>query len=154
MKEDPEFALAYHQLAMASFWHGRAPDHVTARVKALEAAEARADRLPEKERLTLRVLRAVVDERNADAVRLTEEAVATYPLDKDVLLQAGDVHYHQDESGRRRFPTSNACSKLDPDHALATEHVTRGGALERTGGEATCHSSSAGPRPRPTQTRW
>jgi tetratricopeptide (TPR) repeat protein len=122
VKEDPEFALAHHQLAIASFWHGNTPDYKTARVKYLEAAEARADRLPEKERLTLRVLRAVVDERHADAVRLAEEAAAAYPLDKDVVLQAGDVHWHQEEPAAA-MPYFERVLQLDPDHALATDHL-------------------------------
>ncbi|MEI6226991.1 MAG: tetratricopeptide repeat protein, partial [Deltaproteobacteria bacterium] len=122
IKEDPEFALAHHQLAIASFWHGNAPDYKTARVKALEAAEARAERLPEKERLTLRVLRAVVDDRFADAVHLAEEAAAAYPLDKDVVLQAGDVHFHQEDPAAA-IPYFERVLQLDPDHALATEHL-------------------------------
>ena len=122
VREDPEFALAYHQLAIASEGHGRAPDYLTARVTSLEAAEARAERLPEKERLTLRVLRAIVDERNVDAVRLTEEAAATYPFDKDVILQAGEVHYHQ-ANLTAAIPYFELVLQLDPDHTLATEHL-------------------------------
>ena len=64
VKEDPEFALAYHQLALAAFWHEWKPIGTGAPgLKEVEAAEARADRLPEKERLTLRVFRALVDKR-------------------------------------------------------------------------------------------
>ncbi len=92
---DPDFALAYHQLAWAAFLHEWKPDSTGAPgLKEVEAAEARASRLPEKERLTLRLFRALVDRRLDDATRLSEEAVATYPLDKDVLFQVGDVFYH------------------------------------------------------------
>jgi hypothetical protein len=95
VKEDPEFALAYHQLALTAFWHewnsfkSDAPG-----VKEMEAAEARDHRLPEKERLSLRVFRALADRRINDAERLSGESVAAYPLDKDVLMQAGEVLLH------------------------------------------------------------
>ena len=47
VKEDPEFALAYHQLALAAFWHEWKPDSDGAPgLKEVEAAEARASRLP------------------------------------------------------------------------------------------------------------
>jgi len=92
VSEDPDFALAYHQLALAAFWHEWMPMGAgEPGLNEVEAAEARADRLPEKERLTLRIFRAHIDRRFSDAQRLCEEAVAAYPLDKDILLLAGDL---------------------------------------------------------------
>ncbi len=89
----------------------------------MEAAEARADRLPEKERLTLRVFRALVDRRLSDAVRLSAEAVAAYPLDKDVLLQAGDLLRHWEVNLGLAVQYFERALQLDPTNAWAIDHL-------------------------------
>ena len=124
VKEDPEFALAYHQLALAAFWNEWRPvGAVAPGLKELEAAEARADRLPEKERLMLRVFRALVDDRLSDAVRLSAEAVAAYPLDKDVLLQAGDFLRHWEVNLGAAVQYFERALQLDPTNAWAIDHL-------------------------------
>jgi tetratricopeptide (TPR) repeat protein len=124
VKEDPEFALAYHQLALAAFWHEWKPIGAGAPgLKEVEAAEARANRLPEKERLTLRVFRALVDNRLSDAVLLSDEAVAAYPLDKDVVLQAGDVLYHWEVNFGTAVQYFERALQLDPTNAWAIDHL-------------------------------
>ena len=124
VKEDPGFALAYHQLALTAFWHewrphgGKAPA-----LQEIGAAEARASGLPEKERLTLRIFRALVDKRLSDAVRLSAEAVAAYPLDKDVLLQAGDVLSHWDVNLATATQYYERALQLDPTNFYAIERL-------------------------------
>ena len=123
-KEDPDFALAYLELARQAFWHEWKPLGPGAPgLKELEAAEARADRLPEKERLILRIFRALVDRRIDDAVRLSEESVAAYPLDKEVLMQAGDVLYHWEVDMGKAVQYFERALQLDPGDYTATAHL-------------------------------
>ena len=124
VKEDPEFALAYHHLAWAAYWAESKPDHTGAPgLKEMEAAEARANRLPEKERLTLRMFRALVDRRLSDASRLAAEAVAAYPLDKDVLFQAGDIFYHWWVNLGASVEYFERALKLDPTSFSTADHL-------------------------------
>ncbi len=124
VKEDPEFALAYHQLALTAFWHEWNPGQRDAPgVKEMEAAEARAHRLPEKERLTLRAFRALVDKRINDAERLSGESVAAYPLDKDVLMQAGEILHHWETNMGRSVEYFERALQLDPGNVYATYHL-------------------------------
>ena len=127
VKEDPEFALAYHQLALRAFWHEWRPGQKDAPgVREMEAAEARAHRLPEKERLTLRVFRALADQRINDAERLSGESVAAYPLDKDVLMQAGEVLHHWETNMGKSVEYFERALRLDPGNVDATFHLIVG----------------------------
>ena len=124
VKEDSEFALAYHQLAVAAFWHEwKRYWNGPFGLKEVEAAEARANRLPEKERLTLRVFRALVDRRMSDAVQLSEQAVATYPLDKDILMQAGDVLVQWDARLGTAAQYFERALQLDPTNFHAIDRL-------------------------------
>ncbi len=124
VKEDAEFALAHLELARQAFWHEWNPTGPgSPGLKELEAAEARANRLPEKERLTLRIFRAMVDRRIDDAVRLSEESVAAYPLDKEVLMQAGDVLFHWEADMGKAVQYFERALQLDPGDFVATDHL-------------------------------
>ena len=124
VKEDPEFALAYHQLALTAFWHEWKPvERDAPGVKEMEAAEARDHRLPEKERLSLRVFRALADQRINDAERLSGESVAAYPLDKDVLMQAGEVLLHWEANLGKSVEYFERALRLDPGNVYATDHL-------------------------------
>ena len=123
-REDPEFALAYHQLALAAFMHEWKPDvGGTPGLQEIEAAEARDSRLPEKERLTLRMLRALVDRRLNDATRIAAVAVATYPLDKDVLFQVGDILYHWWVDLGASVQYFERALQLDPTNFAIADHL-------------------------------
>ena len=108
----------------AAFWHEWKPVGVESPgLKEVEAAEARASRLPEKERLTLRIFRALVARRLSDAARLSAEAVAAYPLDKDILLQAGDVLFHWEVSMGTAVQYFERALQLDPGSPFAIDHL-------------------------------
>ncbi|HQR30846.1 MAG TPA: protein kinase, partial [Anaeromyxobacteraceae bacterium] len=90
---DPEFALAHYQLAFIEVWTGTDPSRPPSEVARarLEAAEGRADRLPERERLFLRHWRATLERKLADARDTADMAAARYPLDKEAVYLAGNT---------------------------------------------------------------
>ncbi len=153
VKEDPEFALAYHQLALAACLARVAkpdPDRAPG-LKEVEAAEARADRLPEKERLTLR---AASGARRQAAVgcrasfRGGRRGLPTRqgrPLRRPARSSTTGR-----EPGDSRSSTSSACSSST--RPTSTRSIT---CSTRSGGRASlrgsCRSSSSAP-PRPSGT--
>jgi hypothetical protein len=123
LKEDPEFALAHQQLAVTVWWitesEAPTPESRAEALRHVEAAEARADHLPEKERIALRALHATLDGRVDEAARLRLQAAEAYPLDKDVLLHAADA-LHDDDPGAA-IPYVEKVLELDPGHAVSSE---------------------------------
>ncbi len=116
-KEDPDFALARF-LALDATWAvwGNNEDawldrdkEVETR-KALEEVEAFSDRLPEKERLSLRAMRASLEKRWDVAGEIRDHVAAMFPLDKEAIFLAGDIRYHSDSGCARRSPTSGGRS--------------------------------------------
>jgi eukaryotic-like serine/threonine-protein kinase len=117
---DPGFSLAHFQAAQASHWnleHGPAEER-----RQLEAAERHADRLPEKERLSLQALRAYLDGNWEENVRLREQVAEAHPLDKEAVAFAGDARFHawQHPAALRHFERALA---LDPGYRLIRGHV-------------------------------
>ncbi len=92
LKEDPEFALAHVVAAEQAVDrdHGQPEQEADARAH-LDAAEKFSDRLPEKERMMLRALRAQVDGNWDEARRVFVDLAEAFPLDKVALYQAGDI---------------------------------------------------------------
>ena len=90
---DPEFALAHYQLAFITVWTTTEPSRAPSEEARgrLEAAEARAGRLPERERLFLRMWRAHFEWRLTEARDLADQAAAAYPLDKEAVLYSGHI---------------------------------------------------------------
>jgi tetratricopeptide (TPR) repeat protein len=120
VEADPGFALAHYQLAIASAWHvgqGNAEYR-----RHLEAAERRADRLPEKERLSLRAMRAALDKNWEEAIRLRDQVAEAHPMDKEAVANAGDARFHilhyEDA-----IPYFERALKLDPDYLLVRHHL-------------------------------
>ena len=92
LKEDPEFALAHVLAAELAVDRDQGAPEQEAEARAhLDAAERFVERLPEKERLMLRALRAQVDGDWNEARRVLVELAEAYPLDKVALYQAGDI---------------------------------------------------------------
>ncbi|HET8734860.1 MAG TPA: protein kinase, partial [Anaeromyxobacteraceae bacterium] len=117
---DPGFSLAHFHLAYASHW---LPEHGPAEERRfLEGAERHADRLPEKERLSLRALRAQLDGDWEEDIRLREQIAEAHPLDKEAIAFAGDARFHawQHAEALRHFERALA---LDPDYRLIDKHV-------------------------------
>jgi tetratricopeptide (TPR) repeat protein len=119
LREDPEFALAHYQLALVVWWD----DHLTpsgnkAASGQIEAAERHADRLPEKERLSLLAMRAAVDGRWEKARQLRDQAAEAYPLDKEMLLYAANVRALRDDFDGS-IPILDRALQLDPQYGPA-----------------------------------
>ncbi len=92
LKEDPEFALAHVMAAELAVDRDQGTPEQEAEARAhLDTAERFVERLPEKERMTLRALRAQVDGDWNEARRVLVELAEAYPLDKVALYQAGDI---------------------------------------------------------------
>ena len=96
----------------------------------LQAAERLSDRLPEKERLVLHVLRAQATNRWDEAQRLSARLADAYPLDKEAQYLAGAVrsgaHLHSDA-----IPYHRRALRLDPGYRRAVAALV--GALQQLG---------------------
>jgi len=116
---DPEFALAHYQLAFIEIWTA---DYSKPRTdgarRRLEAAEARADRLPEKEREYLRGWRAQFDERWDDAGVIFSRLADAYPLDKEAQYFVGN-HFLTVQTDPRALPFLERALQLDPGYGPA-----------------------------------
>ena len=120
VQADAGFALAHYQAAVAAAWAEEAnPDDWR---RAIEAAERLAERLPEKERLSLRAHRAAIDRNWEEAQRLWDQAAEAFPLDKEAVAMAGDVRFHQDEFAAA-VPYFERALQLDPDYELIRDHL-------------------------------
>jgi tetratricopeptide (TPR) repeat protein len=76
-------------------------------------------------------LHAQVDDRSDDAVRLWDEAAQAYPLDKIVLLHAGEARMEQyDPTGA--IPFFERVLQLDPTQTLAIEKLLGAMIMEGT----------------------
>ena len=130
LAEDPDFALAHYQLAImrpySAIWREWAenPD------PHLQAAERLSDRLPEKERLVLRVVRAQAANRWEEAQQLSARLAGDFPLDKEAQYLAGVVrssaHVHSDAIRYHRQSL-----RLDPGYRRAVVALVQ--ALQQLG---------------------
>jgi hypothetical protein len=124
LAEDPDSPLATYQMYFATDYRSFSPppgwDRKMAIQKALLAAEAVADRLPEKERLRIRLERAAAD-RNEDQIdSLCEQMTAKYPLDKEILQECGSVRFYLYYADRdRSVEYLTRALQLDPSYELA-----------------------------------
>ncbi|HET8733522.1 MAG TPA: hypothetical protein VFM45_07120, partial [Anaeromyxobacteraceae bacterium] len=98
------------------------PDTELETRKALEKVEAAADRLPEKERLSLRAMRASLEKQWAVAGEIRDRVSALYPLDKEAVFLAGVVRYHS-EAFAEAIPYFRRSLQLDPGFRLAAYHL-------------------------------
>jgi tetratricopeptide (TPR) repeat protein len=128
---DPDFALARFVAVQAAWWladpgtvrwfdPGRASE---ARVQVEELGKA-ADRLPEKERLSLSAMRASLDERWEELFRIRDEIVEAYPLDKEAHYLAGEarVGRFMDDAA---IPFFQRALELDPGYGIAVQSLAR-----------------------------
>ena len=128
--EDPDFALAHYQLATmrpySAIWRHWAeePD------PHLAAAERLAPRLPERERLVLRVLRSQATNRWEDAREASARLADAYPLDKEAQFLAGVVRSNA-ELKLDAIPYYRQALRLDPGYRRAVVPLVR--ALAATG---------------------
>ena len=131
--EDSEFALAHYleaDSAVSAVNGWTDPGSVDEVRKLLGEVAHRADRLPEKERLSLRALRAQVDGSWVEAFRIRDQIAEAYPLDKEALFNAGDVRLRRYEEALA-IPYFQRALQLDPGYGFAIERLAE--AIENSG---------------------
>ena len=129
LKEDPDFALARF-LALDVEWTVWGnnedawldPDKEAETRRKLEEVEAVADHLPEKERLSLRAMRASLEKQWDLAGGIRDRVAAQFPLDKEAIFLAGDIRYHSD-SQSDAIPYFKRALQLDPGYRIAADHL-------------------------------
>ena len=135
LAEDPEFALAHllvAETAAAVLTFLSDPSSVDEARRLVGEVARRADRLPEKERLSLQALRAQLDGSWVEAFRLRDRVAEAYPLDKEAQFNAGDVRLHRFESDSA-IPYFQRALQLDPG-IRPRRGASRGGARPRQEG--------------------
>jgi tetratricopeptide (TPR) repeat protein len=116
---DPRFAMAHYRIAYLGEFVGY-PRKL--RDAAMDAAYKEIDRVPAKEKVLFHAWKAHVDGRNADAHALYAQAAAAYPLDKEVLYLAGDLHLHEGNASEA-LPWFEKAVALDPSWMSAEQHI-------------------------------
>ncbi len=125
LAEDPEFALAHYlaaESAVATVNGWSDPGSVDEVRKLLGEVAHHANRLPEKERLSLQALRAQVDGSWVEAFRIRDQIAETYPLDKEAQFNAGDVRLRRFEEASA-IPYFQRALQLDPGYGFAIGHL-------------------------------
>ena len=125
LAEDPEFALAHYlvaESAAAVLNFLSDPGSVDEARRLVGEVARRADRLPEKERLSLQALRAQLDGSWVEAFRIRDQIAEAYPLDKEAQFNAGDVRLHRLEEAAA-IPYFQRALQLDPRYGYAIEHL-------------------------------
>jgi eukaryotic-like serine/threonine-protein kinase len=134
---EPDSPLVRYQLYQATGWGMRGPGRDEAVVERRAAAEAVADRLPEKERLILSLDRAILDQKAEVMESICERLTAAYPLEKDILQECGTARFHFFYADRdRALAYLERALQLDPTYELAIVQIcyvllTLGGAEEK-----------------------
>ena len=133
LAEDPEFPLAHYlaaesAVAVVNGWSD--PGSVDEVRKLLGEVAPHADRLPEKERLSLRALRAQVDGAWVEAFRIRDLIAEAHPLDKEAQFYAGDVRLRRFEEAAA-IPYFQRALQLDPGYGIAIENLAE--AIENSG---------------------
>ncbi len=118
---DPDFPLAHYQLAVIAAWGSDGEGEKEQR-PLFEAAEKRASRLPEKERLILGSVVAYSRGQVTEALRLRDRAAESFPLDKEAVFYAGDGRLHSWQQAEA-IPYFVRALQLDPSYALAKGHL-------------------------------
>ena len=129
--QDSQFALAWYRMSVAAEWLTRSD---IAR-DAAEHAVKLADRLSDHDRQLLRALVATRRGAAADAARLYQNVLATYPNDVEAWLQLGEVQFHYGPLAGHSISESQATwrkvSALEPGFFAPIVHLTRIAASQR-----------------------
>jgi serine/threonine protein kinase/Tfp pilus assembly protein PilF len=112
---DPEFALAYFNLAFTHTFLG----NIRARNEAIEKAKALAHKVTERERLYIEAAYANMIERNREATnRILQEIIQKYPREKRAHYWLG-VLYRTARNYEMAIEEQNKALELDPDFGEA-----------------------------------
>jgi len=124
---DTTFGLAYYKLALARGWLVGTNDSVADR--AIVRATAHSGNLPEHDRTVINAYRAFIGGEFAEARGLYQRLLARDEADADAWYGLGEAWFH-DTTGADQAPAFTQSIRafrraldLDPDYALAYEHV-------------------------------
>jgi tetratricopeptide (TPR) repeat protein len=135
VSEDSLFALAWYRMSVAAEWLTRSD---IAR-DAAEHASRLANRLSEHDRLLLEALVATRRGTHAEAARLYQNILATYPNDVEAWVQLGEVQFHYGplvgHSISESKPTWERVAALEPTFFQPIIHLVRIAASEGNRGE-------------------
>ncbi len=135
---DSTFSLAYFKLGLTRGWVLGAGDSV-GRNAVLQASRF-ADRVPERQRGMIGAYRAMLDGEYEHSQQLYRSILARDSSDADAWYGLGDAYFHDAKAGltpsgmTRSLRAFDRALSLDPQYALAYEHVTYllTGATDRT----------------------
>ncbi len=125
---DSTFSLAYFKLGLTRGWVLGAGDSV-GRNAVLQASRF-ADRLPERQRGMIGAYRAMLDGEYGRSQQLYRNILLRDSSDADAWYGLGDAFFHDSVGGKtaagmtRSLRAFNRALSLDPQYALAYEHVT------------------------------
>jgi serine/threonine protein kinase/Tfp pilus assembly protein PilF len=113
---DPEFALAYYDLALTHSFLGNFP----AADEAIEKAKAFAHKVTERERLYIEARYAGMIERNLETTtRLLQEIMQKYPREKMAHSSLGTIYRFNQGNYEMAIEEQNKALELDPDYGAA-----------------------------------
>ncbi len=114
---DPNFALAYWRMAYAISWSNfdRAQEPMRMALK-------NADKLPEKDRLSVFATKAYFEKNYDEASRQLDQFLKLYPEEKEALFTRGDWYYHFGEKEKAKDYFLRVLA-LDPNFERATQHL-------------------------------
>ncbi len=125
---DSTFSLAYFKLGLTRGWVLGAGD--SAGRNAVLQASRFADRLPERQRGMIGAYRAMLDGEYERSQQLYRNILARDSADADAWYGLGDAFFHDSVAGltpggmTRSLQAFGKALSLDPQYALAYEHVT------------------------------
>jgi serine/threonine-protein kinase len=139
---DSTFSLGYFKLGLTRGWVLGAGDSV-GRNAVLQASRF-ADRLPDRQREMIGAYRAMLDGEYEHSQQLYRKILARDSADADAWYGLGDAYFHDPVAGTtaagmtRSLRAFGRALSLDPQYALAYEHVTflLTGATNRNAGYA------------------
>jgi serine/threonine-protein kinase len=125
---DSTFSLAYFKLGLTRGWVVGSGDSV-GRNAVLQASRF-ADRLPDLQREMISAYRAMLDGEYGRSQQLYRNILARDSVDADAWYGLGDAYFHDSDAGTtpagmtRSLRAFRRALALDPQYALAYEHVT------------------------------
>ncbi len=116
---DSTFALAWYQLAVATWWANDFP----AALEEVQTALRLGGRLAERDREGLRALGLLVSGKYDAAIEAYERLTRKYPQEKELYYGLGEALYHSERDPAAARAALNRAIALDSTFAVAYTHV-------------------------------
>jgi tetratricopeptide (TPR) repeat protein/predicted Ser/Thr protein kinase len=119
IEADSTFALAWYQLAVATWWDNDFP----AALEEVQTALRLGDRLADRDREGLKALGLLVAGKYDAAVDAYQRLTSRYPQDKELQYGLGEALYHGEKDPTAIRAALNRAIALDPTFAVAYIHL-------------------------------